>query len=258
MKNQLIFSIIWFVFSCAPKPVEVPSDMVLIEGNEVIGSFLIEKNVVTVAQFREFVKATGYRTQAELFGNAGVFNQDSGVWEMRDSAFWEFPYGKNEPPAPNNHPVTQVSWYDAQAYCKWKNRRLPTVAEWELAASAGNTDQLYAWGNEVTSHNKYLTNVWQGEFPYTNTGEDGWLTTAPVGIFGLTPSGLSDMGGNVWQWCADEVSVQHDTTIYRALKSGSFLCDADICHGFRIKGGSSSSPETGLCHIGFRCVASVK
>ena len=227
-----------------------------------IKPFFIDKNLVTVADFEAFVKATGYQTQAEKFGNSAVFNYERQEWEMVDGADYHFPFGPGKDKSLPDHPVTQISWNDAKAYADWKGKRLPTAAEWEWAASsAGKTEGDYSWGDKLIENGKYKANTWQGEFPVKNTKEDGFNATSPVGHFGANPIGLTDMGGNVWQWTADIVKptaeeALSDTTSRIVTKGGSFLCDPNVCHGFKIKGKSSTTPETGLSHTGFRCVQS--
>jgi len=161
-------------------------------------SWFLDANLVTVKDYREFVEKTGYKTQSEIFGNSGVFQVRTGEWTMVDSASWHHPFGPNEPGAQDNHPVTQVSWNDAQAYCQWRKKRLPTEAEWEAAARF-KTKGKYSWGEKYEGK----ATVWTGHFPEINTKEDGFLLTSPVGHYGKNAAGLSDMGGNVWQWCED-------------------------------------------------------
>lgn len=227
-----------------------------------IKPFYIDKNLVTVADFEAFVKATGYQTQAEKFGNSAVFNDEKETWEMVDGADYHYPFGPAKDKSLPDHPVTQVSWNDAKAYAEWKGKRLPTAAEWEWAASsAGKAEGDYSWGDKLVENGKYRANTWQGEFPARNTREDGFTATSPVGYFGANPIGLTDMGGNVWQWTADVVKPRveealSDTTSRVVTKGGSFLCDPHVCHGFKIRGKSSTTPETGLSHTGFRCVQS--
>jgi sulfatase modifying factor 1 len=221
--------------------------------------FRIDKNLVTVADFDEFVKSTGYKTEAEKFGNAAVFDDDARQWTLVDGADFHFPQGKNNPPASPNHPVTQVSWNDANAYAKWKGKRLPTQWEWELAAKNGKkSNDQYTWGTDLVVNGKYKANTWQGSFPAYNTVEDGYAYTSPVGAFGENKAGLTDMGGNVWQWCQDDIEPTElekasDPSMRKVLRGGSFLCDPLVCHGFQITGRSSSTAESSLMHAGFRC-----
>lgn len=224
--------------------------------------FFLDIHPVTVAEFRRFVDATRYVTQAERFGSSGTFEVSSGRWDLVDGANWRQPRGPAAAPAVDDHPVTQVSWNDAVAYCTWAGKRLPTEVEWEHAARSGSpTRTRYAWGDALVVDGQYLANTWQGHFPDTNTIADGYLYTSPVGRFGRTPAGLTDMGGNVWQWCEDWYRpyalrgtpyVPNDKS-EKVIRGGSFLCDPKVCHGFRVTARGHSTPETGLIHVGFRC-----
>lgn len=224
-----------------------------------ISAYWIDKDLVSVADFEAFTKATGYKTDAEKFGNSAVFDFEKKEWLLIDGADFRYPEGRNKPKANPKHPVTHVSWNDANAYAKWKGKRLPTEAEWEFAArNAGKTYTTYAWGNELIEKGKYKANTWQGSFPTLNTVADGFKTTSPIGQFGRNAIGLADMGGNVWQWCIDETDptpaeAQTDPSKRRVTKGGSFLCDPKVCHGFKVTGRSSSTAETSLSHTGFRC-----
>ena len=228
-----------------------------------IRSFKIDKNLVTVADFKKFTEATKYVTEAENFGNSAIFDFDKQEWTLKDGVNYLYPLGKDKSPAALDHPVTQVSWNDAVAYAKWAGKRLPSALEWEWAASsAGTVNTIYAWGNEMKEGNTYKANFWQGSFPSKNTVDDGFLTTSPVGKFGANPLGLTDMGGNVWQWTSDDVAptpeeAQSDPAMRKVTKGGSFLCDPKVCHGFKVNGKASSTAETGLMHTGFRCVKDV-
>jgi sulfatase modifying factor 1 len=220
--------------------------MVLVDGR-----FWMDVHPVTVAQFRTFVEATRYRTEAERFGNGGVFNFEKGTWELVEGATWERPFGSEK--AEDNHPVTQVSWNDATAYARWAGKRLPSSEEFVLAEKNGNAEyrKVYTWGENFKEGAVYKANFWQGTFPTFNSQEDGFLSTSPVGHFGKNQLGLTDMGGNVWQWCIDASTERPGEMNQRG---GSFLCDPSICHGFKVGGLASSSPETSLVHVGFRCV----
>lgn len=215
--------------------------------------FQMDISPVTVAAFREFVQVTAYVTEAERFGDGGVFDFTTGGWHLVKGAYWEYPAGPDGEKAADDHPVTQVSWNDAQAYCKWAGKRLPSSEEFLLAEKNGREkyNNTYTWGDDFLENGIYKANFWQGTFPAHNTQEDGFLTTSPVGYFGKNALGLTDMGGNVWQWCSDDSRTRPGE---KNQRGGSFLCDPSVCHGFKVGGIASSSPETSLVHVGFRCV----
>ncbi|TAE25232.1 MAG: formylglycine-generating enzyme family protein [Cytophagales bacterium] len=230
-----------------------------------VAPFLMDRNEVTVGQFRAFAKATGYQTEAEKFGDAGVFSDETKEWTLVKGTNWQFPYGPANGPAPDNMPVTQVSWNDAQAYAKWAGKRLPREIEWEHAARNGtNSRMLYPFGNETVMGDKFMANIWNGRFPDHDRVSDGYHRAAPVGTFGASPLGLSDLTGNVWEWCEDpkisydDLVKQAPVTITpqteRVQRGGSYLCEPGWCHGYRVSGRSGSTAETSLMHVGFRCV----
>jgi len=167
-----------------------------------VKSFWMDAYEVSVTEFRRFVEATNYQTEAEKFGWSGVFDLEHGRWERVAGATWQHPEGPHST-AKDNEPVCQVSWKDALAYARWAGKRLPTEAEWEYAARGGLKAKLYTWGDELRPDGKVLANWWQGTFPDHNTGEDGYVGRAAVGKFPANGFGLYDMVGNVWEWCAD-------------------------------------------------------
>jgi formylglycine-generating enzyme len=240
---------------------QAPAGMVYVSASEDLEAFFMDVSPVTVAEFDEFVKKTSYKTQAHSFGNAGVFDVKTGSWQMIDGANYLFPLGPKQSKAEGNQPVTQVSWNDALAYARWRGKRLPSYNEWTWAAKNAQADWTaqYAWGNDLEQNGSFKANVWQGSFPMVSEVRDGFQYTSPVGHFGKTPLGLTDVGGNVWQWCndwanADTLSPQAEKLQY----GGSFLCDMKVCHGFKIGNTAHSTPETSLCHVGFRCVQDIK
>ncbi|MDR3233490.1 MAG: formylglycine-generating enzyme family protein [Planctomycetaceae bacterium] len=170
--------------------------------------FKIDIHEVTNRQFQEFVEKTHYETSAEKNAWSYVFNTEWKAWVRMVGANWKNPYPAAAASASFNPdmPVVHVSWDDAAAYCRWAKKRLPTEAEWEYAAKGGLVDALYPWGKERFAGGKYQANFWQGWFPNENTGEDGFLFLAPVCSFPPNRFGLCDMGGNVWEWCADGYS----------------------------------------------------
>ena len=240
-------------------PVEGPVHEVTIK------SFRIDAHEVTVAEFTEFINATGYKTEAEQAGWSGVFDVRAGAWEKVDGADWRHPDGPRST-AQANEPVTQVSWNDAMAYAKWAGKRLPTEAEFEYAERGGLVGKKYAWGDELTPGDQYRANWWQGVFPARNLGADGFIGRAPVGSFPANGYGLYDMTGNVWEWCADWFGEIYYRTSPRdnprgptagqdrVIRGGSWLCSDNYCTGYRVAARNHTAPDTGLNNLGFRCV----
>jgi len=204
-------------------------------------------------------------------------------WAWTIGANWQHPEGpKSNIDGRDDHPVVQVSWDDAVAYAKWIGKRLPTEAEWEFAARGGLGGKRFGWGDEFKPGGKFMANTWDGEFPYKNNKEDGYERSSPVKSFPANGYGLYDMGGNVWNWCSDwyrvdtharlkldpsscknpqgpksSYSPEHPNQPERVTKGGSFLCHVDYCESYRPAARRGTPPDTGMSHIGFRCVKSV-
>lgn len=264
---------------------QIPEGMVLVPGGEAtigsekglpaerpvfttpVRSFYMDKHLVTIDQFREFVNETGYVTFSEKIGDGIVFDHEQASWVIVPGVYWEYPLGKDYGKVPDDHPVTLVTYDDAMAYLEWAGKRLPTEVEWEHAArGVANRDHPYAWGDKLVVDGNYQANTWTGRFPQQNLGEDGYLLTSPVGAFGETELGLSDMGGNVWEWTSDWFRSYRDRDApYEpgehseiVIRGGSFMCHASYCHGYRVSARSHTPPDNNMFHIGFRGVKDIE
>ncbi|XP_035226744.1 formylglycine-generating enzyme-like [Stegodyphus dumicola] len=168
-----------------------------------------------------------------------------------------------------DHPVIHVSWNDANSYCKWKEMRLPTEAEWEYACRSGLHNRLFPWGNKQMPRDQHYMNIWQGTFPINNTKEDGYVGTAPVTSFPSTGFGLKNIVGNVWEWTNDWWTIHHspedqynptgpESGNDKVKKGGSFMCHKSYCYRYRCAARSQNTPDTSAGNVGFRCASSQK
>jgi formylglycine-generating enzyme required for sulfatase activity len=203
-------------------------------------------------------------------------------WAWTIGADWRHPGGPGTSiDGKDNYPVVQIAFEDAMAYCKWAGKRLPTEAEWEFAARGGLDGKRNVWGDEQVDAKR--CNTWQGEFPHNNTKEDGFELAAPVKSFAPNGYGLYDMAGNVWEWCGDLYRPDYYAVLAAELgpqgvaqnptgpsksfdarnpyspevrmhRGGSFLCNDSYCASYRPSARMACPPDTGLQHLGLRCV----
>lgn len=259
-----------------------------------VAAFNIDAYEVTNAQFAAFVQATGYITRAQRgldepefahlpedmrAAGSAVFTppvSSSGVnigswWRFVPGANWMAPEGPGSyAEALPHHPVVHVTLEDAQAYARWRGRRLPTEAEWEVAARGGLVGAPYAWGDVHPDNSETaLANTWQGFFPLKNEAVDGFVGAAPVGCFAPNGFGLYDMIGNVWEWTTDAYSPQRSMATAGTadggqgnapagngvIKGGSYLCAENYCGRFRPAARHPQDLSLGTSHIGFRTVS---
>lgn len=265
-----------------------------------VDGFWMDEHEVTNAQFARFVAATGYQTIAErpldpkdfptvpldmLQPGSAVFTPPAEQVDLHNHLqWWAYVPGANwrHPEGPGssiegreNEPVVHIAYQDAQAFAKWAGKRLPTEAEWEFAARAGQLSDNYYWGDELKPDGKWVANVYQGDFPTKNSAEDGYIGAAPVKSYTPNAFGLYDMDGNVWEWCADYYrpdyyahsasknprgpADSHDPmepgAVKRVQRGGSFLCNEQYCERYIAGSRGKGEISSGSNNLGFRCVS---
>ncbi len=271
-------------------PEEAPAHEAGVDG------FWMQRHQVTNADFAAFVEATGYVTVAErplnpddfpgappenLQPGSMVFHRTAGPvdlrhlsqwWTWTPRACWKHPRGpRSSVRNRDHHPVVHIAFEDAADYAQWAGRELPTEAQWEVAARGGLPHAAYTWGDEPERRGQRLANYWHGEFPYLP--DTGYGQTTPVGSFEPNGYGLYDMAGNVWEWTTDFYGATRDARSCcaadsvdtaqpqfevprRVIKGGSFLCADSYCMRYRPAARRPQAVDTGMSHIGFRCIRS--
>jgi formylglycine-generating enzyme required for sulfatase activity len=270
-----------------------------------VDGFWMDRTEVTNLEFARFVRATGYVTVAErtptaddlpstpredLVAGSLLFDPPSFPvplddhklwWSYVPHASWRHPFGPgSDLRGRDRYPVVHVAFDDAQAYARWSGKRLPTEAEFEFAARGGLAGQAYAWGDALRPGGRSMANTFQGHFPDTDTGEDGWRGLAPVASYPANGYGLHDVAGNVWEWVSDWYRPDYYAALSargvarnpagplesfdpgepgtpkRVQRGGSFLCSSQFCTRYLVGSRGKGEPSSSANHLGFRCVTS--
>ena len=208
-------------------------------------------------------------------------------WQWVPGTSWKHPHGpQSSILGIKDHPVVHIAFEDAEAYAKWAGKELPTEAEWEYAARGGLDGKNFTWGDEDLQLTKPMANTWQGEFPYQNLLVDKYEGTSPVGSFEPNGYGLFDMAGNVWEWTSDwyvphldesankvkscctthvnprvtspnmsfDPNQPHINIPRKVVKGGSHICAPNYCLRYRPAARQPQMIDTGMSHLGFRCI----
>jgi formylglycine-generating enzyme len=273
-----------------------------------VDGFWMDQTEVTNEQFEKFVKASRYVTVAErtpraedfpaapsenLVAGSSVFSPpDHPVPLTNYLQWWVYVRGANwrHPTGPHSDlkgrekfPVVQIAYEDVVAYAKWAGKRLPTEAEWEFAARGGLSGKLYPWGDDLRPEKKSMANTFQGDFPFRDSGEDGYAGIAPVARYVPNGYGLYDVAGNVWEWCSDWYRADYYEQLVarggvsrnpqgpndssdddepgvkkRVQRGGSFLCTDQYCSRYMVGTRGKGEITSASNHVGFRLVKDVK
>lgn len=264
----------WFRMGANDSP--YPEDGEGPERDVFVNPFHLCATVISIDMFSRFIDATGYITLAERAGSSFVFSAlcdpaqsypavaQTPWWRQVPGACWHSPCGPwNKLVVSADHPVTHIAHQDAIAYCHWSGSRLPTEAEWEYAARGPLVAKPFPWGDTLEQEGRHYANVWQGQFPGSNTEADGFLGTAPVNAFSKQGFGHYNMLGNVWEWVADRFTNLHSPRALRnptgplngtryVAKGGSYLCHASYCARYRTSSRQALPDNTTTGNLGFR------
>ncbi len=264
----IIFGLVFFSLAmAAPQLLPIPSGTVQLgsrhgEADErpvrqvSVPAFRLERTEVTNADFGAFVSASGYVTQAEQRGWGWVWTDR---WRRVEGAAWRRPQGSGSHIRQrSDHPVVQVSWTDARAYCRWHHLRLPTDVEWEYAARGGD-GRRYPWGHEAPRAGGIQRANYDTDACCAPDAQDGYHDTAPVGQYprGASPFGVLDMAGNVWEWVLDDHPGEPGTAAApgKTIRGGGW---GNNPYCLRAAYRHANSPDASLDMVGFRCAGDVR
>ncbi|WP_019501465.1 formylglycine-generating enzyme family protein [Pseudanabaena sp. PCC 6802] len=207
-------------------------------------------------------------------------------WVWVPGACWRRPEGSGSSIEQRKHlPVVHIAYEDAEAYAQWSGAALPTEAEWEFAARGGLENAAFTWGDDPKPQGKLMANTWQGEFPWKYLKPHP-PSPEPVGSYPPNGYGLYDMAGNAWEWTCDWYSDRHPDEAdkpcciplnprggsmegsydpvqpqfpipRKVVKGGSYLCSPEYCERYRPSARRPQMVDTGMSHVGFRCVVRV-
>jgi sulfatase modifying factor 1 len=260
--------------------------------NRQFAEFVAATGYVTVAERPLDPQAFQGAPAENLAAGSLVFTMTAGPvdlrhidqwWTWTPGASWMRPDGPRSAVAGRQQePVVHIAFEDAEAYAAWSGKALPTEAEWEWAARGGLSAATYVWGDEPEAPGERRANYWHGDFPWRS--DAGYGARAPVGSYPPNGYGLHDMAGNVWEWTRDWYAsrpadgAEHACCVplnpsgarleqsydpaqpqfpipRRVIKGGSYLCADSYCMRYRPAARRPQMIDTGMSHIGFRCVS---
>jgi formylglycine-generating enzyme len=254
----------------------------------IVSSFMMDRYEVSNNWYQQFVEETQYKTDSEIYGWSFVFDKavaeslrnnitqavhGAKWWLPVNGSYWREPEGPGTDVFDENnnrgdYPAVHISWTDAVKFCEWRKARLPTEAEWELAARGEKDGLVFPWGNKLQTDGVFRANIFQGSFPKNNTAADGHEFLAPINAYEpQTDGGLHNMIGNAWEWVSDWWIDRHDYDIGAILdnptgpikgeekvkKGGSFICHKKFCYRYRNAARSKTSIDSAAQNSGFRC-----
>lgn len=226
----------------------------------VLSAFSIANKETTNEQFEQFVKATGYITDAEAMHDALTFypGLEEFEWAEDSTANWRFPFGAKQEGIANkmNHPVTCISYSDAVTYCQWAGVRLPTLNEWEVSSRAGSNEEYY-WGKDKTLITQYA-NIWTGKNHLTVANSEKHIYSSPVGLYRPNKWGLYDIYGNVFEFCSDKPPLLQNVKNIACARGGSWWCSSHACNFFNSVDIGRVNIHASFSNQGFRVVRDAK